>query len=144
MTHAVQAFIAFLRCEAKLAEERAKSLRTTAAAIEANNNNITGRSKKRPRESSPVEPRKNHTAYSFFVNENLELLRKEQPELSSRELVAILARQWDVTSEEEKLVWKYRADQARPTEPLPHDDLLREELPLETHALEESHVVKIE
>ena len=33
---AVQAFIAFLRCEAQQAEERAKSLRTTAATIEAN------------------------------------------------------------------------------------------------------------
>jgi hypothetical protein len=34
---AAQAFIAFLRCEATQAEERAKSLRATAAAIEANN-----------------------------------------------------------------------------------------------------------
>lgn len=33
---AAQAFIAFLRCEAQQAEDRAKSLRNTAAAIEAN------------------------------------------------------------------------------------------------------------
>lgn len=37
MSDAAQAFIAFLRCEATQAEERAKSLRATAAAIEANN-----------------------------------------------------------------------------------------------------------
>jgi hypothetical protein len=37
MNGAAQAFIAFLRCEAIQAEERAKSLRATAAAIEANN-----------------------------------------------------------------------------------------------------------
>ena len=38
MSHgAAQAFIAFLRCEAIQSEERAKSLRATAAAIEANN-----------------------------------------------------------------------------------------------------------
>ena len=34
--NAAQAFIAFLKCEATNAEERAKSLRATAAAIEAN------------------------------------------------------------------------------------------------------------
>ena len=34
--NAAQAFIAFLRCEANQAEERAKSLRATAATIEAN------------------------------------------------------------------------------------------------------------
>ena len=37
MSGVAQAFIAFLRCEAIQAEERAKSLRATAAAIEANN-----------------------------------------------------------------------------------------------------------
>ena len=37
MSGAAQAFIAFLRCEATQSEERAKSLRATAAAIEANN-----------------------------------------------------------------------------------------------------------
>jgi hypothetical protein len=37
MNGAAQAFIAFLRCEATQADERAKSLRATAAAIEANN-----------------------------------------------------------------------------------------------------------
>lgn len=35
--NAAQAFIAFLRCEATQAYERAKNLRATAAAIEANN-----------------------------------------------------------------------------------------------------------
>ena len=34
----VQAFIAFLKTEAQQAEERARSLRATAATIEANNN----------------------------------------------------------------------------------------------------------
>jgi hypothetical protein len=37
MSNAAQAFIAFLRCEAIQSEERARSLRATAAAIEANN-----------------------------------------------------------------------------------------------------------
>jgi hypothetical protein len=34
--NAAQAFIAYLRCEARQAEERAKSLRATAAAIQSN------------------------------------------------------------------------------------------------------------
>ena len=34
--NAAQAFIAFLKCEATQAEERAQQLRATAAAIEAN------------------------------------------------------------------------------------------------------------
>jgi hypothetical protein len=37
MSSAAQAFIAFLRCEATQSDERARSLRATAAAIEANN-----------------------------------------------------------------------------------------------------------
>lgn len=36
MSVAAQALIAFLKCEANSSEERAKSLRTTAASIEAN------------------------------------------------------------------------------------------------------------
>ena len=34
---AAKAFVSFLRCEAKQAEDRARSLRSTAAIIEANN-----------------------------------------------------------------------------------------------------------
>ena len=37
MSDAPRAFISFLLCEAKQAEERARSLRATAAAIEAKN-----------------------------------------------------------------------------------------------------------
>lgn len=37
MSDAARAFISFLLCEAKQAEERAKSLRATAATIEAKN-----------------------------------------------------------------------------------------------------------
>ena len=36
--NAAQALIAFLHCEATQAEQRAKSLRATAATIEANSN----------------------------------------------------------------------------------------------------------
>lgn len=42
--NSVQAFIAFLRCEASLAEERANRLRLTASLIHANLQNDAGES----------------------------------------------------------------------------------------------------
>lgn len=145
---AAQAFIAFLRCEAQQAEDRAKSLRTTAAAIEANNlegmylarcnctamqflamiesfdlttfdsHTLTfghvriARRKKRKREPSSPSKGKTQSAYTMFVQENYESTRKNHPDLPSREIISILARQWGNTSEVEKQAWKYRADNA--------------------------------
>lgn len=60
MSGTAQAFIAFLRCEATQAEERAKSLRATAAAIEANN-------LKRKRRRDDGSATKEHNAYSMFL-----------------------------------------------------------------------------
>ena len=37
MSDAARAFVSFLLCEAKQAEDKARSLRATAATIEANN-----------------------------------------------------------------------------------------------------------
>ena len=66
---------------------------------------------------------KTHSAYGFFVHENLEIIRKEQTEQQhqqqpSREMLSRLARQWGTMSEEEKLVWKFRAAQSQ-SEPYP-------------------------
>ena len=60
MSGTAQAFIAFLHCEATQAEERAKSLRATAAAIEANN-------LKRKRRRDDGSATKEHNAYSMFL-----------------------------------------------------------------------------
>lgn len=113
---AAQAFIAFLRCEAQQAEERAKSLRATAATIEANN--LGGARKKHKRDASTEGKSKAHSAYTLFVHENYEIIKKEHTDLPSREIISILAQQWGSTSEEEKQVWKYRAEQVR-NEPFP-------------------------
>ncbi len=140
---AVQAFIAFLRCEAQQAEERAKSLRATAAAIEANTLegrcdhrttvfhesrkadlffyfSFTAGIKKRKRDPSITNSKsiKTHSAYTMFVHENFELIRKDHADLATREIISMLARQWGSTSEEEKQIWKYRAEQSR-DEPFP-------------------------
>lgn len=47
MNAAIQAWISYLRCEANAAEERAKSLRATAAVIEANHSHLDGKRPKR-------------------------------------------------------------------------------------------------
>lgn len=38
--------------------------------------------------------------------------------MPSREIISLLARQWGSTSEEEKQIWRYRAEQSR-NEPFP-------------------------
>jgi hypothetical protein len=92
MSSAAQAFIAFLRCEATQSDERARSLRATAAAIEANNLEgacrlaevlcichiqshffgiflipALGRKRKRKRDAA-TKPKKAHSAYTLFVH----------------------------------------------------------------------------
>ena len=54
----------------------------------------------------------------MFVHENYHLIKKEQGELTSREIISMLARQWGTTTDEEKQIWKLRADHAR-NEPFP-------------------------
>lgn len=76
------------------------------------------RGKKRKRDASNPSRGKTQSAYTFFVHENYELVRKEHAALSSRDIISILARQWASTNEEEKQLWKYRAEQAR-IEPYP-------------------------
>jgi hypothetical protein len=89
MNAAIQAWIAYLRCEAAQAEERAKSLRATAAVIEANNGSADGKrihvtavtmllnsdrrlllylqGSKRKRKRDSSKPKRAHTAYTLFV-----------------------------------------------------------------------------
>mmetsp|Transcript_20913 Transcript_20913/g.29061 ORF Transcript_20913/g.29061 Transcript_20913/m.29061 type:complete len:179 (+) Transcript_20913:84-620(+) len=101
-----QAFIAFLRCEANQAEERGKALRATAAAIEANAGNEV--KKKRKRDAN--RPKRQHTAYTMFVQENYESIkRNNDPNIGSKDIISIVARQWADTTEEEKQMWKARA-----------------------------------
>uniref|UniRef100_A0A7S4IXZ3 HMG box domain-containing protein n=1 Tax=Odontella aurita TaxID=265563 RepID=A0A7S4IXZ3_9STRA len=93
---ATAAFIAFLQCEAKLAEDRAKALRTTAFIIEAKER------KKRRLVSRP----KKHTAFTLFVQENFEQIKNsaESASLESKDIIAIVAKQWAEMGLEEKQV----------------------------------------
>jgi hypothetical protein len=78
---------------------------------------LSGTRKKRKR-ADPLGKHKAHSAYTLFVHENYGLIKRDHGELPSREIISILARQWGSTSEEEKQIWKYRAEQAR-EEPFP-------------------------
>lgn len=112
-----QAFIAFLRCEANQAEERARSLRATATTIEANSSEV-GRSpggglkKKRKRET---KTKRAPTAYTLFVHENYEMIKKTQGDenMPSRDIISLVAQQWAQTSETEKQMWQFRAEQMK-------------------------------
>jgi hypothetical protein len=47
----------------------------------------------------------------LFVQENIEQFKKSHSDVPATEVVAIMARQWMSTSEEEKNIWKFRAEQ---------------------------------
>ena len=58
------------------------------------------------------------SAYALFVNENFELVKQAQGggAASMKDIMSILAQQWANTSESEKDMWQYRADQIKEVE----------------------------
>ena len=64
--------------------------------------------KKRKRDE---KPKRVHLAYSEFIKVNIEQYKKSHPDVPAREVVSIMSRQWANTSEEEKSIWRYRAEQ---------------------------------
>jgi hypothetical protein len=143
MANAAQAFIAFLRVEASSSEDRARSLRATAAAIEANaheGKSSRGREcyfvapklssclipiiilrlhqscvargrRKRKRET---KPKKAHTAYTLYVSENYESIKKTHgADMPSKDIISIIARQWSQIDDQEKQAWQFRAEQLK-------------------------------
>lgn len=62
-----------------------------------------GNKKKRKRD--PSKAKRAHTAYTMFVQENYEVIKKNlDPNVPSKDIISIVARQWAETSEEEKQV----------------------------------------
>mmetsp|Transcript_31570 Transcript_31570/g.52118 ORF Transcript_31570/g.52118 Transcript_31570/m.52118 type:complete len:204 (+) Transcript_31570:73-684(+) len=141
-------FIAFLRMEADLSEEKAKRLRAQADAL-AQQHGITvemessyelnpeelapldefgvpkykgrkrGRKpKKRKRQLNPNRQKRQHTAYTLFVQENYPGVRAQYPSLQSKDIIGMVARQWATVPETEKTVWKERAIETHEATPL--------------------------
>lgn len=80
-----------------------------------------GSRKKRKRD--PGKPKRQQTAYTCFVSENYELIKKNHdPNMPSKDVIALIARQWAATSEEEKVLWKERAN-VQNTARHEHEDL---------------------
>ena len=94
--------------------------------------------KKRKREKAKRAP----TAYTLFVHENYETIKKARgdPEMASRDVIALVAQQWAETSEAEKQMWQFRAEQheMKPSAAGNHvGSAFEEELPSLSAAVEE-------
>ena len=129
------ALVAYLRCEADLSELKAKRLREQAAALAAEYGDVNytilepeemapldehgipkyrgrkrGRkARKRKRRHDPNRPKRQHTAYTLFVQENYPSIRNQYPELQSKDIIGLVARQWAEVSDLEQQAWKQRA-----------------------------------
>jgi len=126
------ALIAFLHAEAVLLEGRAASLREYASKIATGRGTILeeelapldengvpkykgkkrGRKpKKRKRIRDPNAPKRKHTAYTLFVQETYPRLKQQypQPGYRSKDIIAMVARQWKSMPDDIKKTWKERA-----------------------------------
>lgn len=65
--------------------------------------------KKRKRQLNPNRQKRQHTAYTLFVQENYPAVRAQYPQLQSKDIIGMVARQWATVPEMEKVVWKERA-----------------------------------
>jgi hypothetical protein len=65
--------------------------------------------KKRQRLHDPNKPKRRHTAYTLFVQQHYPSLKEMQPELQSKDIIQLVARQWAAMNDVEKAGWKQRA-----------------------------------
>lgn len=67
--------------------------------------------KKRKRET---KAKKAHTAYTLYVHENYEAIKKSHgADMPSKDVISIIARQWSQIDDQEKQAWQFRADQLK-------------------------------
>jgi len=65
--------------------------------------------KPRQRHHNPNRKKRSHTAYTLFVQENHPVVRARYPDLQSKDIIGLVARQWATINEEEKQAWKQKA-----------------------------------
>ena len=63
----------------------------------------------RKRKSNPDRPKRKHTAYTLFVQEQHPLIRAQHPTWLSKQILSVVAKQWADVPAEEKKMWKERA-----------------------------------
>ena len=82
--------------------------------------------KNRKRKSNPNRRKRQHTAYTLFVQETYPGVKAANPNLPSKEVISIVAKQWgNELSKEEKHAWKMRALATHDDDgPGPHPDIM--------------------
>mmetsp|Transcript_10394 Transcript_10394/g.18928 ORF Transcript_10394/g.18928 Transcript_10394/m.18928 type:complete len:195 (+) Transcript_10394:901-1485(+) len=76
--------------------------------------------KKRRRDVDPNRPKRQHTAYTYFVQENYPVWKELHATCQSKELITMVAKQWSHLSDLERDEWKARAKaQHHPPPPPP-------------------------
>ena len=139
-----EAMVSFLRTEANQADARAKRLRKQAFELARqfgiteesqqsygiNPNDLPpldenglpkykgkkrGRKpKEKKRKFNPDRPKRSHTGYTLFMQEGYPSAKTEFPNLTSKELISLVARRWKDLTAEARAEWKERAKQQAP------------------------------
>lgn len=65
--------------------------------------------KPRKRKAKPDRPKRQHTAYTLFVSEVYPGIKVQNQGRPSKDLIAIVAKEWAIMPENEKVTWKERA-----------------------------------
>jgi hypothetical protein len=61
------------------------------------------------RKRDPSRTKRQHTAYTLFVQENFEAIKKNNPDMPPKDIISMVAQQWSEVSGEERELWKQRA-----------------------------------
>lgn len=85
--------------------------------------------KLRKRKVNPDRRRRQHTAYTLFVQERYQYIKALQPgqQLTGKNLIATIAKEWASVTAEEKKEWKKRAQQTHDSVEDEDDDVIDEE-----------------
>jgi hypothetical protein len=65
--------------------------------------------KPRKRKANPNRRKRQHTGYTLYMKENYPGIKEAHPDFASKDIIAVLAKQWAEVSPNEKLEWKARA-----------------------------------
>ena len=67
--------------------------------------------KRRPRQrqANPHRKKRQHTAYTLFVQEQYPIIKQEYPDWASKDVISLVAKMWAAIPPEEKGGWKLRA-----------------------------------
>eukprot|EP00566_Odontella_aurita_P016040 CAMPEP_0113550658 /NCGR_PEP_ID=MMETSP0015_2-20120614/14103_1 /TAXON_ID=2838 /ORGANISM="Odontella" /LENGTH=284 /DNA_ID=CAMNT_0000451487 /DNA_START=792 /DNA_END=1646 /DNA_ORIENTATION=+ /assembly_acc=CAM_ASM_000160 len=65
--------------------------------------------KKRKRVRKPDTPKRQHTGYTLFMQENYPAVKEANPALQSKDIIGIVAKQWANVDPDVKTAWKERA-----------------------------------